>query len=75
MPPRPLGDPAGQAQIRSVVADSWRRSAGAPVSPDGTAPIELNDGDLEAYRAAHPLARVVPLFRDLLGELATTATT
>ena len=57
-------------QVRSVVADSWRRSAGALVSPDGTAPIELSDGDLEAYRAAHPLARVLPIFRDLLGGLA-----
>jgi hypothetical protein len=58
------------AQVRSVVADSWRRSAGALLSPDSTAPIELSDGDLEAYRAAHPLAQVVPLFRDLLGGLA-----
>jgi hypothetical protein len=58
------------SQVRSVVADSWRRSAGALVSPDSTAPIELSDSELEAYRAAHPLARVVPLFRDLLGGLA-----
>lgn len=57
-------------QVRSVVADSWRRSAGALVSPDSTAPIELSDGALEAYRAAHPLARVLPIFRDLLGGLA-----
>jgi hypothetical protein len=58
------------SQVRSVVADSWRRSAGALVSPDSTAPIELGDSELEAYRAAHPLALVVPLFRDLLGGLA-----
>ncbi|MFI7541732.1 GAF domain-containing protein [Actinoplanes sp. NPDC049599] len=57
-------------QVRDVVAASWRRSAGARVSPDSTAPIELSDGDLEAYRAAHPLARVLPIFRDLLGGLA-----
>jgi hypothetical protein len=63
------GDPLAAA-VRSVVIDSWRRSAGARVSPDSTAPIELADGDLEAYRAAHPLARVVPLLRDLLGGLA-----
>ena len=55
--------------VRSVVADSWRRSAGA-ITPDATAPIEISDGDLEAYRAAHPLARVLPIFRDLLGGLA-----
>jgi len=58
------------APVRDVVAASWRRSAGALVSPDSTAPIELSDGDLEAYRAAHPLARVLPIFRDLLGGLA-----
>ncbi|GAA2527633.1 transcriptional regulator [Winogradskya humida] len=60
----------GNAEVRSVVADSWRRSAGARVSPDGTAPIDLTDGDLDAYRKAHPLARVLPIFRDLLGGLA-----
>ena len=65
---RLLTDPPA-SPVRSVVADSWRRSAGA-VTPDGTAPIELSDGDLEAYRAAHPLARVLPIFRDLLGGLA-----
>lgn len=67
------GAPIGhgqEAQVRAVVAESWRRSAGALVSPDSTAPIELTDSELEAYRAAHPLARVMPLFRDLLGGLA-----
>jgi hypothetical protein len=55
--------------VRSIVAESWRRSAGA-ITPDSTAPIEISDGDLEAYRAAHPLARVLPIFRNLLGGLA-----
>jgi len=64
------GDPRQSTPVRAVVADSWRRSAGAQLSADSTAPIELADGDLEAYRAAHPLARVLPLFRDLLGGLA-----
>ncbi|MEU2223772.1 GAF domain-containing protein [Streptomyces sp. NPDC018347] len=56
--------------VRSVVADSWRRSARAGVGPDGTARVELTDGDLGAYRAEHPLARVMPLFRELLGTFA-----
>jgi hypothetical protein len=60
---------ASATPIRSVVVDSWRRSAAA-VSADSTAPIDLTDGELEAYRAAHPLARVLPIFRDLLGGLA-----
>jgi hypothetical protein len=55
--------------VRTVVAESWRRSAGA-VGPDSTAPIDLADAELEAYRSAHPLARVLPIFRDLLGGLA-----
>ncbi|MCY1142906.1 transcriptional regulator [Actinoplanes sp. Pm04-4] len=61
--------PDGPA-MRPVVADSWRRSAVALPGPDATAPIELSDDDLESYRAAHPLARVLPIFRDLLGGLA-----
>ncbi|MGI5452678.1 GAF domain-containing protein [Streptomyces sp. CA-249302] len=56
--------------VRSVVAESWRRSARAGVGPDGTADVELTDGDLGAYRAEHPLARVMPLFRELLGTFA-----
>ncbi|GKQ39250.1 GAF domain-containing protein [Streptomyces sp. A012304] len=56
--------------VRAVVADSWRRSARAGVGPDGTACVELTDGDLGAYRAEHPLARVMPLFRELMGTFA-----
>lgn len=56
--------------VRPVVADSWRRSARAGVGPDATASVELLDGDLGAYRAEHPLARVMPLFRELLGTFA-----
>jgi hypothetical protein len=56
--------------VRSVVAESWRRSARAHVSPYGTAPVELTDPDLGAYRADHPLARVMPLFRELMGTFA-----
>jgi DNA-binding winged helix-turn-helix (wHTH) protein len=56
--------------VRPVVADSWRRSARAGVGPDGTASVELTDGDLGVYRAEHPLARVMPLFRELLGTFA-----
>ncbi|MEU1460364.1 GAF domain-containing protein [Streptomyces sp. NPDC005727] len=56
--------------VRSVVAESWRRSARAGVGPDGTANVELTDGDLGAHRAEHPLARVMPLFRELMGSFA-----
>ncbi|MFJ9244067.1 GAF domain-containing protein [Streptomyces sp. NPDC101776] len=56
--------------VRSVVADSWRRSARAGVGPEGTARVELTDGDLGVYRAEHPLARVMPLIRELVGTFA-----
>ncbi|MEU1406952.1 GAF domain-containing protein [Streptomyces sp. NPDC005728] len=56
--------------VRSVVAESWRRSARAGVGPDGTARVELTDGDLGTYRAGHPLAQVMPLFRELMGTFA-----
>ncbi|MER5790573.1 GAF domain-containing protein [Streptomyces sp. NPDC001980] len=56
--------------VRSVVAESWRRSARAGVGPDGAARVELTDGDLGVYRAEHPLARVMPLFRELMGTFA-----
>lgn len=57
--------------VRSVVAASWRRSARAGVGPDGTASVEIADGDLDAVRAEHPLARVMPLFRELMGTFAS----
>lgn len=61
----PIAEP-----VRHVVADSWRRCAGALVRPETVARIDLADADLSAYRAEHPLARVMPLIRDLLGTIA-----
>ncbi|MEV7349330.1 transcriptional regulator [Micromonospora chalcea] len=55
-------------RVREVVARSWERSA--LLDPEATAPVDLTDDALETYRAAHPLARVMPLFRDLLGGIA-----
>jgi transcriptional regulator of acetoin/glycerol metabolism len=57
--------PAGR--VRSVVWDSWRRSQGSGVDPDGAPPpVDLLDDDLDAYREAHPLAAVMPVIRRLL---------
>ncbi|SCG73925.1 transcriptional regulator [Micromonospora echinaurantiaca] len=56
-------------RLREVVAHSWRRSA-ALLDPESTPPVELTDDALASYRATHPLARVLPLFRDLLGGIA-----
>jgi GAF domain-containing protein len=57
-------------RVRPVVAESWRRSARAGVGLDGTARVELSDGELGSYRAEHPLARVMPLVRELMGPFA-----
>lgn len=56
--------------VRPVVAQSWQRSAEACVPRDGVAPIALEAGDLEAHRNGHPLARLLPMFRELLGGVA-----
>ncbi|TSB25119.1 GAF domain-containing protein [Streptomyces benahoarensis] len=56
--------------VRPVVADSWRRSADARAAPDGTVPVELDDEALRAHRDGHPLARALPVFRELLGAIA-----
>ncbi|MFB6815466.1 GAF domain-containing protein [Streptomyces sp. NPDC056347] len=56
--------------VRPVVGESWRRSARARVSPDGTALIELGPDDLGPYRDGHPLAPVMPLIRELTGAYA-----
>ncbi len=57
------------APVRDVVAESWRRSARL-VGPETIAPVDLADAELGAYRNDHPLARVMPLMRDLLGTIA-----
>ena len=56
--------------VRDVVAASWRRCAGARVEPGGLAAVELDDAALAACREEHPLAAVMPLFRELLGTIA-----
>ncbi|MER5766545.1 GAF domain-containing protein [Streptomyces sp. NPDC001985] len=56
--------------VRSVVADSWRRSARARVNPDGTPGIDMDDDAVLAHRESHPLAPVMPLVRELTGSYA-----
>lgn len=64
------GSPPSSAGLREVVAQSWLRAAGARVDPDGTPPVELAGGDLASYRAAHPLATVIGVLRELVGSIA-----
>ncbi|UQA97202.1 GAF domain-containing protein [Streptomyces halobius] len=56
--------------VRQVVAASWRRSAEARAATDGAAPVELDDAALRDHRDGHPLARAMPVFRELLGSIA-----
>ncbi len=57
--------------LRDVVVDSWRRSAGADVDPDASLPpVSLLDDELADYRDEHPLAKTLPVVRDLLGGYA-----
>ncbi|MFK0160612.1 transcriptional regulator [Streptomyces sp. NPDC090493] len=55
--------------VRALVADSWRRCAASGVRPDGgdPPPLRRTDAELDACRRTHPLAAVLPLFRELLG--------
>lgn len=59
--------------VRLLVAESWRRSLHLGVDPLGTAPLELDDAALQAYREAHPLAALMPVVRHLLAQDADEA--
>ncbi|WP_326806524.1 GAF domain-containing protein [Streptomyces sp. NBC_01775] len=58
------------APVRDVVAESWRRCAGARLGPESMARVDMDDARLAERRETHPLARVMPLFRELLGTIA-----
>jgi len=59
------------ASVRSMITDSWMRSAAAGVSADDTyAPTTLDSSTLAEYRSDHPLNRVFPLLYDVLGRAA-----
>jgi len=57
--------------VRSLVAESWVRSAAAGVDADAeSVPVPYGSRDVSAYRAQHRLARVFPLLHDVLGRVA-----
>ncbi|MFE1553764.1 GAF domain-containing protein [Streptomyces sp. NPDC058734] len=56
--------------VRAVIAQSWRRCARARVSPESAPRQARSEAELPAYREQHPLAPVMPLFRDLVGAFA-----
>ncbi len=55
--------------VRAVVAGSWRRCIAASACADGSRlpPVGMDSGELDDYRSRHPLAVLLPMFRDLLG--------
>ncbi|MGN5632550.1 GAF domain-containing protein [Streptomyces sp. AC154] len=57
--------------VRPVVGESWRRSARARVCPDGAALVDPDADDIGPYRETHPLARAMPVIRELMGAYAT----
>ncbi len=59
-----------EPRLRPVVARSWARSAQAQVDPDTNPPVTMTDGELADYRAAHPLAAVIGVLRELVGAVA-----
>ncbi|MEU7025984.1 GAF domain-containing protein [Streptomyces sp. NPDC046275] len=66
----PLAAPPGGPPVRPLVAESWRRSARARVSPDGAARVELDEEELAGHREGHPLAAAMPVVRELMGAYA-----
>ncbi len=57
-----------------MVLGSWRRSAGARVSTEHgeLPPVRLDTEALDGRRTAHPLTALLPVFRELLGDAAST---
>jgi len=61
--------------MRPLVAQSWKRCLAAGMTRDSMrlAPVPLQQGQLDEYRGTHPLMRMLPIFRDLLGEVVQDA--
>jgi hypothetical protein len=59
--------------VRHVILSSWQRCAAAGVDPDRPAPQLLDREQAASRFAAHPLSRVAPLVRSLLGPVSGDA--
>jgi hypothetical protein len=75
MPARSGSTPADREIARPVVAASWRRCAvaGTPREKSRLPQIRMDGAELGDYRTRHPLAPVLPLFRELLGRESDAA--
>ncbi|WP_407318692.1 GAF domain-containing protein [Isoptericola halotolerans] len=66
-----LGTGTISPRLDPLVAASWRRSLCSGVDPDVPhAEAGIDDHALDEYRAAHPLAPLMPLVRDLVVDAA-----
>lgn len=53
--------------LRSLIRESWQRSAQLRANPDNPeAPLALDQDELEEYRRQHPLATIMPVIHKLL---------
>ncbi|MGX1160005.1 hypothetical protein FBY31_1634 [Arthrobacter sp. SLBN-100] len=53
--------------LRTLIRESWQRSAGFKADPDNpAAPLALDRDELEDYRSQHPLAAIMPVINKLL---------
>jgi hypothetical protein len=53
--------------LRSLIRESWQRSAGFKANPDNpAAPLAMDRDELEDYRSQHPLAAIMPVINKLL---------
>ena len=53
--------------IRTLIRESWQRSASLKANPDNpAAPLALDREELEDYRRQHPLAAIMPVINKLL---------
>ena len=56
-----------EPRVRSVVADSWRRSRRSGIDPEvQNAPVDMGGTDLVGYRSSLALAAAMPVVRELL---------
>lgn len=66
--------PETWGSLKPELRASWQRSAQYLQDPGGAfAPVDISDAELNAYRRAHPLSRVLPVFQRLLIQPAADA--
>lgn len=62
-----LSEHAELPGLRSLIKESWRRSAQLKANPDQPeAPLVIDLDELEEYRCRHPLATIMPVIHKLL---------